>query len=78
MFNVSLQVLVDLRGAWGVHSFIYILKSKDFDQRLISVPRSQLKYRGDRAFAVAGPRLWNSLPAYIRSAQSLTVFKIIS
>ncbi len=45
------------------------------DQRLLSVPRSRLKYRGDRAFAVAGPRLWNSLPAYIRSAQSLTVFK---
>ncbi len=45
------------------------------DQRRLSVPRSRLKYRGDRAFAVAGPRLWNSLPAYIRSAQSLTVFK---
>ncbi len=43
------------------------------DQRLLSVPRSRLKHRGDRAFAVAGPRLWNSLPAYIRSAQSLTV-----
>ncbi len=41
------------------------------DQRLLSVPRSRLKYRGDRAFAVAGPRLWNSLPAYISSAQSL-------
>ncbi len=45
------------------------------DQRLLSVPRSRLKHRGDRAFAVAGPRLWNSLPAYISSAQSLTVFK---
>ncbi len=45
------------------------------DQRLLSVPRSRLKHRGDRAFAVAGPRLWNSLPAYIRSAKSLTVFK---
>ncbi len=45
------------------------------DQRHLSVPRSRIKHRGDRAFAVAGPRLWNSLPAYIRSAQSLTVFK---
>ncbi len=45
------------------------------EQRLLSVPRSWLKHRRDRAFAVAGPRLWNSLPAYIRSAQSLTVFK---
>ncbi len=45
------------------------------DQRLLSVPRSRLKLRGDRVFAVTGPRLWNSLPAYIGSAQSLTVFK---
>ncbi len=38
------------------------------DQRLLSVPRSRIKHRVDRAFVVAGPRLWNSLPAYIRSA----------
>ena len=31
--------------------------------------------RGDRAFAVAAPRLWNSLPLHIRAAQSLNVFK---
>ncbi len=46
------------------------------DQRLLSVPRSWLKHRRDRAFAVAGPMLWNSHPAYIRLAQSLTVFKL--
>jgi len=30
---------------------------------------------GDRAFAVAGPRSWNSLPDAIRRSSSLAVFK---
>lgn len=47
------------------------------DKRLLSVPRSWLKHRGDRAFAIAGPRLWNSLLAYIRSAQSLTILNLL-
>ncbi len=42
---------------------------------LLSVLRSRLRCRGDRAFAVAGPSLWNKLPASIRAAPSLPVFK---
>ena len=38
------------------------------------VPRSRTK-AGDRFFAVAGPRLWNSLPASVTSADTLAVFK---
>jgi len=30
---------------------------------------------GDRSFAVAGPRLWNSLPTSITSAGSLAIYK---
>ena len=30
---------------------------------------------GDRSFAAAGPRLWNSLPADVLSAPSLTTFR---
>jgi len=30
---------------------------------------------GDRAFAVAGPRAWNSLPDAIRRSASLATFK---
>jgi len=30
---------------------------------------------GDRSFATAGPRRWNSLPADVRSASSLTTFR---
>ncbi len=38
-------------------------------------PRSRLKFKGDRAFAVAAPRLWNQLPTDIKSAPSISVFK---
>jgi len=30
---------------------------------------------GDRSFATAGPRLWNSLPVDVWSASSLTTFR---
>jgi hypothetical protein len=42
---------------------------------LLVVPHVRLKRRGERAFAVAGPRLWNALPLEIRMAPSLSVFK---
>jgi len=29
----------------------------------------------DRSFATAGPRLWNSLPADVRSASSIATFR---
>lgn len=44
-------------------------------QVLLSVPRSRLVLKGDRTFAVRGPRLWNSLPEDLRQASSLSVFK---
>ena len=42
---------------------------------LLHVPRSRLKRKGDRAFAVAAPRLWNQLPLDIKKAPSILVFK---
>lgn len=45
------------------------------DHLLLVVPRVRLKSRGDRAFAVMAPRLWNSLPLYIRQARTLPAFK---
>uniref|UniRef100_A0A3P9MP71 Reverse transcriptase domain-containing protein n=1 Tax=Oryzias latipes TaxID=8090 RepID=A0A3P9MP71_ORYLA len=45
------------------------------DQLLLDVPRTRRKLRGDRAFAVAGPRLWNALPMQVRQARSLNDFK---
>ena len=40
----------------------------------IIVPRTRTKF-GDRAFSVAGPIVWNSLPESVRSAETLASFK---
>ena len=40
----------------------------------LRVPRTATDF-GTRAFAVAGPKTWNSLPEEIRSLDSLTMFK---
>ena len=45
------------------------------DQLRLEEPRTRSKTRGDRAFAVAAPRLWNCLPLHILAAQSLNVLK---
>ena len=38
------------------------------------VPRARLRF-GERAFSVAAPRLWNSLPVDIRNAATLDTLK---
>ncbi len=45
------------------------------NQDLLSTPKSRLKCRGDRAFSIAPPRLWNALPLSIRQASSVNIFK---
>ncbi len=45
------------------------------NQDLLSTPKSRLKCRGDRAFCIAAPRLWNALPLSIRQASSVNIFK---
>jgi len=45
------------------------------DHNLLSVPRTKLKYYGDRSFSKAAPVLWNKLPLGIRQATQLSQFK---
>ncbi len=45
------------------------------NQDLLSTPKSRLKCRGDRAFSIAAPGLWNALPLSIRQASSVNIFK---
>jgi len=40
--------------------------------RYLSSMRTKL---GDRSFAAAGPRLWNSLPGHLRQSETLAIFK---
>jgi len=41
------------------------------NRQLLAVPRYRLNTYGCRAFSVAGPTVWNSLPDFIRTRQSV-------
>lgn len=45
------------------------------NQKLLTVPRTKYLQKGNHAFAVMGPRLWNELPLSIRSTTPLSVFR---
>ncbi|KAK0147495.1 hypothetical protein N1851_013028 [Merluccius polli] len=45
------------------------------DSGLLSIPHPRLHTFGDRAFSVAAPAHWNSLPPDIRNALSLDIYK---
>lgn len=45
------------------------------NQLLLVSPRTKLKSKHDRAFAVMAPNLWNTLPLHIRAAETVEHFK---
>uniref|UniRef100_A0A671UFZ1 Reverse transcriptase domain-containing protein n=1 Tax=Sparus aurata TaxID=8175 RepID=A0A671UFZ1_SPAAU len=58
-----------------LHPYVPACSLRSDDQLLLSVPKSKWKLRGDRAFAVSAPKLWNDLPLHVKQASSLSVFK---
>ena len=44
------------------------------DELLLVIPRTKL-CSADRAFSVAAPKLWNTLPADIRYSNTITIFR---
>ena len=48
---------------------------RDSGQELLTVPLTKLKTYGDRAFNIAAPRQWNTLPLSIRTSPSIAIFK---
>ena len=58
-----------------VPSLVLIFALQVADVHTCTVPRTQSRL-GDRSFGVAGPRLWNSLPAELRQQDiCLTEFR---
>jgi hypothetical protein len=45
------------------------------DEKLLKVPRRNLKSAGERAFSFIMPTVWNSLPATLRGMPTLPGFK---
>uniref|UniRef100_A0A3P9BFF7 Reverse transcriptase domain-containing protein n=1 Tax=Maylandia zebra TaxID=106582 RepID=A0A3P9BFF7_9CICH len=58
-----------------LHPHIPCRSLRSADQLLLEVPRSRRKLRGDRAFSIVAPKLWNNLPMHVREAPSLSTFK---
>ena len=49
-------------------------KLRSSSQHLVTLKAGMKTYR-ERAFAVAAPRLWNSIPLELRSSSSIDIFK---
>ena len=80
-FKIILFVFKSLNGLAPpyltelLHPYAPTRSLRSADQLLLRVPKTKRKLRGDRAFAVAAPKLWNDLPLHIRQASTLSVFK---
>ena len=48
---------------------------RSIESNLVVVPRANTARYGNRAFSLAAPMLWNALPAEIRAAKSIAIFK---
>ena len=59
---------------WKVVWCWAILRSS-MQSLLLKSYRPNTLYYGERSFAFAAPKLWNSIPEHIKSASSLTTFK---
>ena len=82
---------IDLRIEFKIliitHKTLYGLAPADLDsyipgrylrsakKNLLVVPSFKLNSYGRRAFSVAAPLLWKSLPQHVRDADSLDIFK---
>ena len=55
------------------HTSQRLLRSSS--QHLLATPKANLKTYGARAFAVAAPRLWNTIPLKLRTSASIDIFK---
>lgn len=80
-FKILLYVFKSLNGTAPpylselLHPYAPIRCLRSADQQLLEIPRSKRKLKGDRAFSIAAPRLWNDLPLNVREASSLAIFK---
>ena len=45
-------------------------------ERLLKIPKTNLKTFGERSFGYTAPTVWNSLPADLRASPSLPTFKV--
>ena len=61
-------------GSTKVDLGVYISTFQNNEEQQVNIPKTNLNI-GRRSFSVCGPHLWNSLPVYLRQAESLMSFK---
>lgn len=81
IFKILLLVYKGLNG-FAPSYITDLLSYKDYSRKLRSasqnhlvVSRTNTKTYGDRAFSIAGPKLWNGLPLRLRESTSVNSFK---
>lgn len=70
LHKLSLDYICDL-----IQPYTASRSLRSCNQLLLSVPHSRCKSKGDRAFSLVAPKLWNSLPLIIRASPLLNAFK---
>ena len=82
-FKIGVLVYRCLHGLAPLYLSDYFERVADTNRRrlrsssssLLAVRRTRLSTVGDRAFPVIGSRFWNTLPDFVTSAPSLSVFR---
>ncbi|KAK2177828.1 hypothetical protein NP493_577g02031 [Ridgeia piscesae] len=64
-----------VRKRRSILNYLYLCTGPYTMAHLLEVPRVNLERFGRRAFACAGPTLWNKLPRNIRDNSNITQFK---
>ena len=75
---ITFKALHDLAPAYISELLVPYVPSRSLrssSSRLLFLPVSRLITKGDRAFSIRAPKLWNDLPEEIRLTESLTIFK---
>ena len=68
--DASPQYLKDL-----ISKYIPTRTIRSSDKNLLVVPRKKLITFGQRSFSYAAPDVWNKLPEFVKSSESLSIFK---
>ena len=75
---ITFKALHDLAPAYISELLVPYVASRSLrssGSRLLVLPVSRLITKGDRAFSIRAPKLWNELPEEIRLTESLPIFK---
>ena len=80
-FKIDFKILLlDFKVLNGLAELLYhqttVRAPRSTNQSLFDVRRARLKNKGDRAFAVAAPNLWNSVLIYFKTAKTLETFMV--